>query len=1671
MSDADTLDVGDVHVEVPQDSSKTKLPADQRRVSDDWEVEKRVYRIFKSLAIKFGFQKDNMHNQTQHYLHLYHSRVSRMGREDAMASIHSELVGDQSNYFSWSRSVKVNRWKEFESPAEACLLDVPDVDPKTPTESPVPSGKKKGGRGHALHKQDSGQSVSFADGNAQGERRRSSLLASINLGSLAMSDISKDLKGHTRNRSNTYYRKRVVITTSSEAEKALLEVALYLMIWGEAANIRLVPEGLCFIFKLAKNYDGKAMPSGHFLNNVIKPIYEFIFAEGYSKDKSGKMIDRKRAHTKKLNYDDMNETFWDFTAIRDIVVPAPDGQYVPLLRVELSKQYSYLSRVDWKRSFKKTFLEVRTPLHLMVNFNRLWIFQLVFYIMSLAFQRGNILRKGIFAYAGFLSLVFQITANFLEMGFLPSWKWGPLPTFTLWYIILGVIYLVFLVPQQACYIANDSNAASCFMSLDAFGIVLIVLSVVAVVTIFLFSSQRHWWTDDTVFTYYYPFHKGSEQVMSYTTWVIIFSLKIVLGYILIYSRLFSSAADMWIVSRSDFMLCDDLSLCEAGFKIFSSFLVFVGCFMYLMDVQIYYIVVTSAVGIIKGFALKVYSFSTWGSLFRRLPENSKKMCFANANPQLKSKFPILWNDFIDDMYERHQIGDAELKQFKFLSKNTNGEIDYFPVIDKDTNLLQPSFFTNRKLPKNSEAKRRIKFFSQSLAMKMPRATNIASMRSFTCITPHYAEPIIYSEEQMLGDDSGPFNTLLEYLKAMHPVEWDFFCSSQADLVRERTGDCTTEEWENIQKVGFSSEGQKHEIMQSRLWASSRAQTVFRTVRGMMLYEKALKRLVLMESPELFQDFKIKSERDEAIDKYIRSKYQYLVAMQRYDVFTDEEVEGAEVLLNKWPNINIAYIAHDPETKKYYSCLTSGRQPVLPNGKRKPLFSVELPGNPILGDGKSDNQNTCIHYARGEIIQAIDANQDHYLEECFKIRNLMEEFNYDHTWDKPVAIVGTREHIYSIKVGPFADLAAFKELIFGTLVQRTLASPHGMRLHYGHPDYINKMFILSRGGMSKATKGINLSEDIYLGMVSYMRGGRIKHTEYSQCGKGRDMGFMQILGFIKKVARGAGEIVLCREQYRLGINLPFNQLCTFYYANAGHQAVATLTMTCTLLLLILVFGIAVFKRLPPTGQNSAQALHEVEDFVENFLYYVITTVFIPFIPLLTQICFEDGFLMGFFVLGRQILSFMPLFDIFSMQYQANQHLDNLKFGGANYVSTGRGIAIHRVPFHKTYTVFARSNIHLGVLLTLLVVYGLIELKWPYLSFMVIVAFATYFSPFLFNPHQFNGYKAFAVEYTSFLQWLFRYKPGGESWYSMTQVNRYKVTGLYHGDKTPEGQVRLARTKNGKRVYDCLPMKIGLSFERDLLWPSIILVVVIFINSFFYNTNDTIASHGIFDHQNIPRFIYTILFPLGASMVVLFLRQIFYACFSFNRAKGEDWEPTGYSNVVITTMSIGFFLYSFKEWECDFQTAIRCIITGIFFYLLLFKFIHNLLPPELPYMIAHHHFVQGRMGDMGRVLEGFSTGARIGYTLREFVCKVVEAIQFLGDFIIAHIIFAHILFLSLIPFFDRIHSALLFWSSPFQSRMQKRVLSSIQRKSVIVCTIIWCVIAAIIIAVTLLLIYVD
>ena len=409
-------------------------------------------------------------------------------------------------------------------------------------------------------------------------------------------------------------------------------------------------------------------------------------------------------------------------------------------------------------------------------------------------------------------------------------------------------------------------------------------------------------------------------------------------------------------------------------------------------------------------------------------------------------------------------------------------------------LKAPNFFVSQEdvafkteyYPQKSEAARRMQFFAQSLTTPMPESLPIPNMPTFTVMTPHYGEKIILSLKEIIREeDKNARMTLLEYLKQLHPFEWENFVKDTKVLAHDEDepdeavtmkshsnmsdmADEKTERQHQIDDlpfycVGFKSATPEY-TLRTRIWASLRSQTLYRTITGFMNYQKAIQLLYRVETPELNQGSTGASIIDSTMSEtelqgMANRKFKFIIAMQRYTSFNAEEKESVEYILKAYPDLQIAYLEQVKSTEEevqestYYSVLIDGHCPLNEAGVRTPKYRVRLPGNPILGDGKSDNQNTALIYYRGEYLQLIDANQDNYLEECIKIRNVLGEFEEMHpTQDSPyskavsskspVAIVGAREYIFSENVGVLGDIAAGKEQTFGTLTQRIMATIGG-----------------------------------------------------------------------------------------------------------------------------------------------------------------------------------------------------------------------------------------------------------------------------------------------------------------------------------------------------------------------------------------------------------------------------------------------------------------------------------------------------------------------------------------------------------------------------------------------------------------------------------------------------
>ena len=630
-----------------------------------------------------------------------------------------------------------------------------------------------------------------------------------------------------------------------------------------------------------------------------------------------------------------------------------------------------------------------------------------------------------------------------------------------------------------------------------------------------------------------------------------------------------------------------------------------------------------------------------------------------------------------------------------------------------------------------EASRRLYFFINSLFMDMPSIPATRFCKEYTCMTPFYSEDVLLSKEDLEAKNSDGISTIL-YLQTLYKKDWNNFLERM--------------ELQDEQHIWFPKN-----LQETRQWASLRAQTLYRTCEGMMYSEAAIRIMSEIE--------RVNQKDEEVLSKL---KFNYVIACQVYGQQRknmESKADDIDFLLVRHPNLRVAYIdavrVNREGDTAYYSVLIKHDPINNPNPTKaniKEVYRVKLPGNPVIGEGKPENQNHAIIFTRGRYLQAIDMNQDGYFEEALKMRNLLQEF------DSGSAIIGFREHIFTGSVSSVANYMALQELSFVTLGQRVLNSPLRIRQHYGHPDVFDKMFVMTEGGMSKASRGINLSEDVFAGFNATIRGHNVDFKEYVQVGKGRDVGLQQTYKFEAKLSQGNAEQSLSRDMNRICDRLDFFRLMSFFYGGIGHYMANTMVMFTLVLVVYTMLSLAIYGEEGVNGRP----MHP-----EGVLQLLLSGLgLLQTLPLAVTLIIEKGYFSMVQQISYMFLSGGPLYFIFHIQTKCYYFQQTLLAGGAMYRPTGRGFVIRHSPFDENFRFFASSHIYLGFELCIaLVLFALYTTSKQYggLTWSLwLTAISFMLGPFWFNPVTFEWNKL-KEDYFSWLNWMAEScGPAEQSW---------------------------------------------------------------------------------------------------------------------------------------------------------------------------------------------------------------------------------------------------------------------------------------------------------------------
>ncbi|PQE20654.1 13-beta-glucan synthase component FKS1 protein [Rutstroemia sp. NJR-2017a BBW] len=1627
----------------PAWTSDAQIPLSKEEIED----------IFLDLTAKFGFQRDSMRNMYDHFMTLLDSRASRMTPNQALLSLHADYIGgDNANYRKWYF---------------AAHLDLDDA---------VGFSNMKLGKGDRRTRKARRAAKKKAGTDPQNEAQTLEQLEGDN--SLEAAE----------------YRWKTRMNRMSQHDR-VRQVALFLLCWGEANQVRFMPECLCFIFKCADDYlnspacQNLVEPVEEFtyLNTIITPLYQYCRDQGYE-IQDGKYVRREKDHNQIVGYDDINQLFWYPEGIERIIMGEDKSRLVDLPPAE---RYPHLKDVTWNKVFFKTYKETRSWFHMLVNFNRIWVIHITSFWFFTAKNSPTLLEKhyeqqrnnqppasaqwSAVALGGAVATLIMIVATIFEWTYVPR-RWAGAQHLTKKLLFLLAVLALNVAPSVYIFIIPNTQKTKIALILG------IVQFFIALVTFFFFSimpmgglfgsyltrNSRQYVASQT-FTASYPRLTGNDMWMSYGLWAVVFGAKLAESYAFL---TLSFRDPIRYLSTMEISRCvgdaiiGDV-LCKLQPKILLGIMFVTDLTLFFLDTYMWYIILNTVSSVARSFYLGVSIWSPWRNIFSRLPKRIYSKVLATTDMEIKYKPKVLisqiWNAIVISMYREHLLAIDHVQKLLYHQVPSEQE-------GKRT-LRAPTFFVSQEdhsfktefFPSQSEAERRISFFAQSLSTPIPEPVPVDNMPTFTVMIPHYGEKILFSLREIIREDE-PYSrvTQLEYLKQLHPHEWDCFVKDTkilADETSQFNGEYEKNEKDTAKSkiddlpfycIGFKSAAPEY-TLRTRIWASLRAQTLYRTISGFMNYSRAIKLLYRVENPEVVQMFGGNSDKlERELERMARRKFKLCVSMQRYAKFKKEEMENTEFLLRAYPDLQIAYLdeeapAAEGEEPRIYSALIDGHSEIMENGMRKPKFRVQLSGNPILGDGKSDNQNHAIIFYRGEYIQVIDANQDNYLEECLKIRSVLAEFE-EMTTDNvspytpgvvnpktnPVAILGAREYIFSENIGILGDVAAGKEQTFGTLFARTLATIGG-KLHYGHPDFLNGIFMTTRGGISKAQKGLHLNEDIYIGMTALIRGGRIKHCEYYQCGKGRDLGFGSILNFTTKIGTGMGEQMLSREYYYLGTQLPIDRFLSFYYAHPGFHLNNTFIMLSVNLFMICLINLGALKNqviecdyntnvpitdpLYPTGCNN---IVPITNWVYRCVISIFIVFFISFVPLTVQELTERGFWRASMRLGKQFCSLSPFFEVFVCQIYANAFQSDLSFGGARYIGTGRGFATARIPFGVLFSRFAGPSIYLGARLLMMLLFATVTIWQPALTYFWVTLLALCISPFLYNPHQF-AWNDFFIDYRDYLRWLSRgnSRSHASSWISYCRLSRTRITGYKR---------KILGDPSSKMSGDVPRAPFTNLFVGEIVSP-LFVVAITLIPYLFINAQTGVTAErndGVVPEAKnvLIRVGLVALAPIAVNAGVLagmfgmaccMGPVLGMCCKKFGAVLAAIAHGTA---VVMCLLSfeIMFFLEGFV-----FAKTLLGMIAAAAIQRFIYKLIVCLaLTRELKTDTSNIAFWTGKWFSMG--WHSFTQPGR------EFLCKITELGMFAGDFVLGHMLLFLMLPVIAIPQVDKIHSVMLFWLRP-------------------------------------------
>jgi len=677
------------------------------------------------------------------------------------------------------------------------------------------------------------------------------------------------------------------------------------------------------------------------------------------------------------------------------------------------------------------------------------------------------------------------------------------------------------------------------------------------------------------------------------------------------------------------------------------------------------------------------------------------------------------------------------------------------------------------------AAERLAFFFQSLkwvdAQGMEQATDTltgvhfdpGSIPSLTQIIPAYNEVVIPSVEFLragaeqedannmspddqpgLGDMTLPpqgdgVNTNLAFMISQFPDEW-VFLAKRLHTDGWTESDQSQELYQDFMKQRLSL----YVLNEVRLWACLRMQSVAKTVIGALQYGKSLASLPkIKEHYAQFPDKRIAEDHVEVIlahqtyghvDGNPKNDEAVQMLLERYAddplfLVFDLQKGTSPDLWRMVEEFLTAKGGYRPGIFKQASVKCKWDKPrralrvmeVLPR-----QFPLRLGQGEFKTQGKACNQLNGLRFANGHYVQALDCNMGTFIGEAFKVPYILRTFMPLDKQDRTAPncrYLGFREYIYTGREGTVGKCHAAAEWTFGTITQRFL-SGMGMRMHYGHPDFLDGFWARNRGGMSKSSPVVNLSEDIFAGYNVRMREEHSPHIDALEFEKGREATFNAASNFFSKISGGSVSVIRSRDNHLLCERIGVLHSLSFYFSSVAFY-ISNLIVDVSIYLYVLLFILFSLAGLGPGELAALGSTFSTE--------WIVSMGLVSLVPQLCEMVLEYGAVYAL----REVFGALfgaTFFFIFQNKNIAQAMKEGAMTGMAKYFFTGRPPANQHQTWRDIYNTYWKSHYKPAFFLaSAYVIYNVLAVqraadgKLP-MALVVVSMLAWIITPILFSP---------------------------------------------------------------------------------------------------------------------------------------------------------------------------------------------------------------------------------------------------------------------------------------------------------------------------------------------------